>query len=154
MAIDLQMDNAVARCHGSAMSNATLPPADGRAGCFRSAGFTGRVAAIIEVLLAFSFVHLIYRSFKHFTELGRLEVTSGLNFSPGAVMILLTVAVLLVSRRNFQDYGLTLNRWRYNLNVGLLCALVLVLAAGVVVQVRLVHFDPLHPPDVIRAVVF
>ena len=64
----------------------------------RSVSFAGRFAAIIEVLLAFSLVHLAYRSFKHFTELGRLEGVAGLNFSPGTAMILFTVAMLIVSR--------------------------------------------------------
>jgi len=111
-------------------------------------------AALIEVVLAFSFVHLSYRSFKHFTELGRQEGAAGLNFSPGTVMILFTVAVLLVSRRSFEEYGLTLKGWRYNLNVGLLWGVLIVLAAGVVVQFGLVYFDPLHPPDLTRAAVF
>src|SRR5580704_7965044 len=114
----------------------------------------GCAAALIEVVLAFSFVHLSYRSFKRFTELGRQEGAAGLNFSPGMVMILFTVAVLLVSRRSFEDYGLTLKGWRYNLNVGLLWGVLIVLAAGVVVQFGLVHFDPLHPPDLTRAAVF
>jgi membrane protease YdiL (CAAX protease family) len=78
----------------------------------------------------------------------------GLNFSPGTVMILFTVAVLLVSRRSFEEYGLTLKGWRYNLNVGLLWGVLIVLAAGVVVQFTLVHFDPLHPPDLTWAVMF
>ena len=114
----------------------------------------GRAAALIEVVLAFALVHLGYRSFKHFTELGRQEVAAGLNFSPGAGMILFTVAVLLVSRRSFRDYGLTLRGWRYNLNLGLFWGVGIVLAAGVVVQLGLVHFDPLHPPDLTRAAVF
>lgn len=42
-----------------------------------------RVAAIFEVLTAFCLVHLSYRSFKHFTNLGQFEVSAGLNFSPG-----------------------------------------------------------------------
>jgi uncharacterized protein len=113
-----------------------------------------RAAAIIEVVLAFAFVHLSYRSFKHFTELGRQEGAAGLNFSPGIVMILFTVAMLLLSRRNSQEYGLTLKGWRYDLNVGLLWSALIVLAAGGVVMFGLIHFDPLHPPDLTRAVVF
>jgi len=136
------------------MSSKTLIRGDERAGCSRSSSVVGRVAAIIEVLLAFSLVHATYRSFKNFTELGRLEVTAGFNFSPGTVMILFTVVILLICRRNFEEYGLTLNGWRYNLNVGLFWGVLIVLAAGVVIHFRLVHFDPLHPPDVTRAVVF
>jgi hypothetical protein len=97
-----------------------------------------RAAALTEVVLAFSVVHLSYRSFKRFTELGRQEGAAGLNFSPGMVMILFTVAVLLVRRRSFEDYGLTLRGWRYHLNVGLLWGVLVVLAAGVVVQLGLV----------------
>jgi membrane protease YdiL (CAAX protease family) len=111
-------------------------------------------AALIEVVLGFSFVHLAYRSFQRFTQLGRQEGAAGLNFSPGTVMILFTVAVLLVSRRSFGEYGLTWRGWRYHLNVGLLWGVLVVLAAGVVVQAGLVHFDPLHPPDLTRAAVF
>ncbi len=114
----------------------------------------GRTAALIEVLLAFSLVHVAYRSFKHFTELGRLEVASGLNFSPGTAMILFTVAMLLVCKRDFAEYGLTLKGWRYNLNVGLLWAVIVVAAAGLIVAFLPVHLDLLHPPDLPRAVAF
>jgi hypothetical protein len=113
-----------------------------------------RVAAIMEVVLAFSLVHLTYRSFKHFTVLGRQEGAAGLNFSPGVVMILFTVALLLIARRNFEEYGLTLKGWRYCLNVGVLWGVLIVLTAGTVIKLGLVHFDPLHPPDLTRALVF
>jgi membrane protease YdiL (CAAX protease family) len=120
----------------------------------QAGSFLGRLTAILEVLLAFSLVHLAYRSFKHFTKLGRLEEAAGLNFSPGTAMILFTVGMLLVSRRSFERYGLSLKGWKYNLNIGLLWAVLIVLAAGVVVESGLVQFDPLHPPDLNRAAVF
>lgn len=110
-----------------------------------------RVLVILEVFAAFCLVHLAYRSFKHFTELGRLEVATGLNFSPGTAMILFTVAMLFLGRRNLAEYGLTLKGWRYNLNVGLLWAVIEV-AAGAEVMLSPVHLDPLHPPDLPRAV--
>jgi hypothetical protein len=113
-----------------------------------------RLAAIGEVALAFSIVHLAYRSFKHFTALGHQESAAGLNFSPGLVMIFVTFCVLLVTRRDFEQYGLTLKAWRYYLNVGLLWGILIVLAAGTVIKLGLVHFDPLHPPDWPRAIVF
>jgi membrane protease YdiL (CAAX protease family) len=112
----------------------------------------GRVAAIIEVLLAFLLVHLAYRSFKHFTAPGRLEAASGLNFSPGTAMALYTVAVLVVCRRDFALYGLTLKGWKYNLNVGLFWTMVLA-AAGLALAFSPVRLDPLHPPDLPRALV-
>jgi membrane protease YdiL (CAAX protease family) len=114
-----------------------------------SRNLAGRGAAIIEVLLAFSVVHLAYRSFKHFTDLGRLEVASRLNFSAGTAMILYTVAVLLVSRRDFAEYGLTLKGWKVNLNVGLFWTMVLA-AAGLALALSPVRLDPLHPPDLPR----
>jgi uncharacterized protein len=119
-----------------------------------SSNLLGRIAAIIEVLLVFSLVHVAYRSFKHFTELGRLEGVSGLNFSPGTTMFVFSVIAVLVHRKSFEEYGLTLKGWRYNLNVGLIWGVLITLAAAVVIHLHLVHFDPLHPPDVTRAVVF
>jgi membrane protease YdiL (CAAX protease family) len=120
----------------------------------RSISGADRLAAILEVLLAFALVHLAYRSLKHFTALGQQETAAGLNFSPGLVMILATVGMLLVTRRNFEQYGLTLNAWSYNLNLGLLWSILIVLAVGIVIKVGLFHFDPLHPPDLTRALVF
>jgi hypothetical protein len=67
-------------------------------------------AAIAEVLFAFVFVHLAFRAIKQFTSLGRLEGAAHLNFTPGVVMILFTVGVLLLCRRSFPAYGLGLAR--------------------------------------------
>jgi len=104
-----------------------------------------RAAAIIEVLLAFAFVHVTYRSLKQFTALGRWEGSAGLNFTPGLVMILFTVSVLSLCRRSFEVYGLTLRRSRYNLNVGLLWSVLMVSLAGLGLVLTHVHFDPAHP---------
>jgi membrane protease YdiL (CAAX protease family) len=119
----------------------------------RSGNIADLLTAIIEVLIAFLLVHLSYRSLKHFTDLGRLEGAAGLNFSPGVVMILFTVAVLLLCRRSFEEYGLTLNGWRYSLNVGLLWSVLFVAVAGLVIKFASIHFDPLHPPDMKKAIV-
>jgi membrane protease YdiL (CAAX protease family) len=113
-----------------------------------------RAAALIEVLVGFALVHLTYRSFKHFTELGRIEGEAGLNFSPGVVMILFTVSVLLLFRRSFGEYGLTLKGWRYHLNVGLFWSLLVVMAAGLIIKLAAIDFDPLQPPGLKRALVF
>jgi membrane protease YdiL (CAAX protease family) len=104
-----------------------------------------RITTIIEVLLVFVLVHVAYRSLKYFTPLGRWEGQRGLNFTPGSVMILFTVSVLLLCGRSFETYGLTLKRWRQNLNIGLLWALVLVVLAGMGEIFTHVHFDPSHP---------
>jgi hypothetical protein len=136
-----------------AMSSQPLSPAAERPGRTRSGTLGGRAAALVEVVLAFCLVHLAYRSFKHFTRLGRLEVASGVNFSPGTTMILFTVVVLLLRGRDFGDYGLTRKGWRYNLNVGLLGAGVVGGAVVLVLAVAPVRLDPLHPPDLPKAAV-
>ena len=134
------------------MSTEALIPTGDRPACRPSGSLAGRVACLIEVLLAFALVHVTYRSFKHFTELGRLESSSGLNFSAGTTMILFTFTVLLVRRKSFVEYGLTVKGWRYNLNVALLWAAI-ILAAGATLTLTPVHLDPLHPPDLARAAV-
>jgi membrane protease YdiL (CAAX protease family) len=136
------------------MSSETPFPTAEHPGHPRSASLAGRVAAIVEVVLAFSLVHLAYRSIKHFTELGRLEGEAGLNFSPGTAMVLFTVAMLLLCRRDFTEYRLTLKRWGYDLNVGLVWAGVVLATAGFVLVVSPVRVDPLHPPDLPKALIY
>ena len=77
--------------------------------------------------------------------MGRWEWETGLNFTPGAVMILVTVLVLLLCGRSFATYGLTWKRWRHNLNIGLLWTLLLVVLAGVGRMFTHVHTDPSRP---------
>ncbi len=112
---------------------------------------THRVLALVEVLVVFALVHLSYRSFKHFTELGRWEVTARLNFSTGSVMILFPVIVLVLGRRSFREYGLTEQGWRYNLNVGLFWGILVIAVAGLIVKFTPIQFNPLTPPDWKRA---
>ncbi len=95
-------------------------------------------------------VHVSYRSFKQFTELGKVETNAGVNFSTGLVMILFTVLVLLVLRRSFNEYGLNLKEWHYNLNVGLLWGVIKVVAAAALVNFTGIHFGPVTPPDMTR----
>jgi membrane protease YdiL (CAAX protease family) len=118
----------------------------------RTVGLVGCVATLGEVLLVFALVHLSYRAFKHFTEIGRREVAAGLNFSPGTAMVLYSVAAVALCGRCFAEYGLTLKGWRYSLNVGLLWTGVTVAAAGLVLALTPVRLDPLHPPDLARTV--
>jgi hypothetical protein len=67
-----------------------------------------QAAAIVEVLAAFGFVHVGYRAIKQFTVISKWEGTAGTNFAPGLVMIAFTAALLLLTRRGFKTYGLTL----------------------------------------------
>lgn len=108
--------------------------------------FGGRVASLLEVSIAFALVHLSYRSFKHFTALGKLEELSGLNYSPGVTMILFTLVAVLLRRRNFGGYGLTLQGWRYQLNAALLWTLVLAGTAALVLFLAPVRLK-IGPPS-------
>lgn len=127
---------------------AIAPPDQRSAG-----GLAGYAAALAEVIAAFVCVHVTYRSFKHFTAAGRAEIAARLNFSAGTTMILFTVLVLLLARRNFGAYGLTRRDWRYNLNIGLVWAVLFIVVAGSVIRFSRIPFDPLHPPDMARALV-
>ena len=118
----------------------------------RSGSAYDRCVAILEVVVGFALVHVSYRAFKYFTALGGLEGAARLNFSAGATMILFTVAILSFCRRSFEQYGLTLNGWKANLNIGLVWGLSFAAAALVVIRFASIHFDPLQPPDVKRSV--
>jgi hypothetical protein len=52
--------------------------------------------ALLEVLLAFVLLHVTWRSFKHFTWLGRVEGDAHLNYSAGLFMILFSVLAVRV----------------------------------------------------------
>jgi membrane protease YdiL (CAAX protease family) len=103
-------------------------------------GWLRRVAALIEVCVVFALAHVCYRSFKHFTALGRWEVEAGLNYSTGGVLILFAVGMVLLSRRGFGDYGLTIRNGRRDLCIGLLGGLLL--AVGAALLVTLMPFSP------------
>jgi membrane protease YdiL (CAAX protease family) len=118
----------------------------------RTGSILDRCIAVVEVVAVFALVHVSYRAFKHFTAIGRLEGDYGLNFSAGATMILFTVAILLICRRSFEQYGLTLNGWKTSLSIGLFWGLLFAVAAVLVIRVASIHFDPLHPPDLKRSV--
>jgi membrane protease YdiL (CAAX protease family) len=113
-----------------------------------------RDRALLEVFLVFAIVHVAYRSFKHFTSLGQLEGAWGLNFSTGTTMILVTLAMIALRRRSIAEYGLTLQNWQYNLKVGLLWALLEVFGGVLAIAFAPFRVDPLHPPDMGRALVF
>src|SRR5262245_53056860 len=98
-----------------------------------------RVLALIEVMLAFCLVHLAYRSFMKLTSLGRLEMESGLNFSPGIAMILVTAALVFIPRRRAREYGLVPGLPRAELGAGLVCLLILMICGGVLMGLGINH---------------
>lgn len=99
-----------------------------------------RIAAVVEVVLAFACVHVAFRALKHFVDFGEFQ-----NLVPGLVMTLFTVAVLLLCGRSFERYGLTWKRWRANITIGLFWSLALAGLAGLGLVLTRVHFDPSHP---------
>src|SRR6266446_6941252 len=106
----------------------------------------GRRAAIIEVVLAFVFVHVAYRAIKYFTGLGRLEGAAHLNFTPGAVMILFTLCVVWLRRSGPSAYGLGLARLSQNLKVGVLWGALLVSGVALLRLLGVRHQPGLRPP--------
>jgi len=113
-----------------------------------------RLVALLEVLLAFATVHVLFRAIKRFTAWGRLEGAAHLNFTPGLVMILFTVCVLVLCRRSFRDYGLTLEQWADGLKVGLLWGLLLVSGAGLLAIVGVGHQPGIRPPTMTEGAVY
>ncbi len=59
----------------------------------------GKGRALVEVAVAFVGMHLLFRLIKRFTTWGRWEAVSGMNFSPGAAMIVLTLGMIWYGTR-------------------------------------------------------
>ena len=100
-----------------------------------------RCVAVSEVIVAFALVHLAFRSFKQFTSWGRLETETGLNFSPGLIMIVLSVIIVAVRRRSFTSYGVTRKSFLHNMNVGIVCLLALI-AGGILLSLTGIRHSP------------
>ena len=64
-----------------------------------------RVGAVIEVLLTFGLVHVGFRAIKHFTIVGAWERAAHTNFTPGVVMILFTMLVIVIGSRDPANTG-------------------------------------------------
>lgn len=103
--------------------------------------------------MAFVLVHVAFRSFKHLTELGRTETAAHVNFSPGAVMIVATLLLVFLPRRNPVDYGLTFILWRRNLNIGLFAALLLAAGAALLAVLQIRSNHPLVPPGMVEGII-
>ena len=133
------------------MANQQIAPTQVQLDQTRKISFWTRAWALAEVLLAFAFVHVTYRSFKHFTALGQLEGAPGLNFSPGITMILFTLAMIVLRRRNFAEYGLGSSGWQYNVNIALLWVVLEVTAVLLFIFLTPFPVDPLNPPHLAKA---
>ena len=107
-----------------------------------------------EVMVAFVVVHVGFRAIKHFTALGKLDAQSGLNFTPGIVMILFTIGILLLCHREFASYGLTLARASEGLKLGLLWGLLLVGGAALLMLVHVRHRAGGPPPGMREGVAY
>jgi len=106
---------------------------------------TQRAVALLEVLLAFALVHVAWRSFKHFTWLGRLEASAHQNYSAGLTMILFTVLAVKLRGWTLSDFGMNLRDWRYNLNLGILWGILAPVSLLIVVW-----FSGFRPKDIVR----
>jgi hypothetical protein len=113
-----------------------------------------RVIAIAEVIGTFTFVHISFRAIKHFTDVGRLDVASRLNFTPGLVIILFTVGLVLIRGGNFSAYGLTAARWTDGLRLGLLGGLILIGGAALLASFGLRHQAGGPPPSMQEGIAY
>jgi membrane protease YdiL (CAAX protease family) len=110
--------------------------------------------AILEVVAAFLFVHVLYRAIKEFTAWGKWEGVAHLNFTPGFVMILFTVGLLLLCRRDSGQYGLTFDGWSAGLNIGLGWGLVLVAGAAILRVLGVRHEAGMSPPTIAEGLIY
>jgi len=83
--------------------------------------------SILEVLLVFTLFKPVGWALG-LTGFFELESSIlGWSYSAGLIMILIPVSILLVTERSFESYGITLKRWRHDLEVGMTCFLVLLI---------------------------
>jgi uncharacterized protein len=101
--------------------------------------------ALAEVAVMFALTHVSFRAVKQFTEVGRLEAAAKLNYTPGTVMILVTIALLPACRRSFATYGLIPCEPRRDVNLGLACGLLLAAGAALLYLLLPRVLMPLRP---------
>lgn len=102
--------------------------------------FAQRSCAVLEVLLVFAATHLLLKTFKQLSELGALERSARLNFSPGLFFGGVAILSLLIRRRDFNSYGLGALRVRHR------PPLVKMVVAGILLYLSpllaFIYFDP------------
>ena len=83
--------------------------------------------SIIEVLFVFiitTFITWILRLV--LGDLIRLEIEIlGWSYIGGTISVLITLFVMFLTKMDFETYGITKQKWKYDLDVGLTCYLVL-----------------------------
>jgi len=82
-----------------------------------------KVKPLLEVLLIFVLFNVLKPIGTLLTRTGILEKEINLlgwSYLGGVFLIILSVAILLLTHRNFADYGLTLANWQIGLDLGLL----------------------------------
>jgi membrane protease YdiL (CAAX protease family) len=92
------------------------------------------------VLAAFAAMHVAFRAFKQFTFWGRLESEWDVNFSPGAAMVVVALAAILLRRRP-AEAGLSPHPVGPGLRAALV-SLVLLVGCGLLALPWLEHLRP------------
>jgi membrane protease YdiL (CAAX protease family) len=88
-----------------------------------------RVFALSEVTVAALATAVAWQAFRRLTDLGKMEVSSNLLFSPGIVTIVVAIALMLIHQRRFAHYGLSLRDGPRHLKLALFFALTVILIA-------------------------
>lgn len=101
-----------------------------------------RGKSIIETLLVIIVFYLIVWAYGS-TEFADFELdVLRWSYVAGFLIILIPVSILLLTRRDFEPYGLTRQRWKYNLDVGLTCYVVLLIPYGLMLaRVLRIHIS-------------
>jgi len=111
-----------------------------------------RGKSIFEVLMAFIIFYLIVWAYGS-TEFANLELdVLRWSYVAGFLIILIPVSILLLTRRDFEPYGLTRKRWKYNLDVGLTCYIVLLIPYGLMLT-RVLRVRISATEDIVGSVV-
>ncbi|MFN0135992.1 MAG: type II CAAX prenyl endopeptidase Rce1 family protein [Phycisphaerae bacterium] len=87
-------------------------------------GWSARVLAVAEVSLAFVLMHIAFRAFKRFTNVGQMEWKNEVNFSAGAALVLVALGFILMRRKRLAGHAITARNFSGNANIGLVCVLV------------------------------